>query len=143
MIIQNIRQIDRLVEELMNDNSAFVSLDMTDREYAFFKRRHTALGAVLSEDGPLDESRGAAFAREAALFETRFARRLLLHIGTNDPESLYLDQVARLLEQLHSVLPDAEIAWEIGSGGRESRSGILLFALIGLDRPSGNPAEIE
>lgn len=135
MIITDIERIDRLARDLLNDNSKFISMDMTDREYSFFKRFYAPLQAVLIDAEEFTPETIDAVTRETALAGGEHAARLLLHIDTHDTGALGFDQIAALLESLHHALKGVETEWEIGSrSGMES--GIRIFALIGQARSS-------
>lgn len=130
MIITDIAQIDRLAEELLNDNSEFKSLDPTNREYAFIKKHSDSLKAIKMNGDSFSESLVAAFHDELMRAAPEHMRTILLHIGTND--AIAFEQLDQLLETLHNDLEHVNLIWETAPNREEE--GIIIFAVIGYEK---------
>lgn len=127
MIITDIAQIDRLAEELLNDNSEFKSLDPTDREYAFIKKHSDCLKAVKMDGDDISESLVTAFLDELMQADPERMQTILLHIGTSS--EIAFEQLDHLLETLHNALERVNLIWETASN--REKDEITLFAVIG------------
>lgn len=127
MIISDIEQIDRLAEELLNDNFEFRSLDTTDREYAFIKKHSDSLKAIIIDDAGFSETFVAAFRSDLMQAVPEHMHTILLHIKVKEVPTM--EQISHLLETLHNELEHVNLIWETASNRKEE--GITLFAVIG------------
>lgn len=127
MIITDIEQIDLLAEKLLNDNSEYLSIDPTDREYAFIKEHSDSLKAIRMDGELVSEELAAAFRDELMQAGTQGMQTILLHVETDD--NILFEQLEQLLNTIHNGLEQVNLIWETAFDRPEK--GVTLFAIIG------------
>lgn len=131
MIITDINQIDRIVEDVLGSVRSSIAVDMKD--YAFIKEQSSSLKAVKVEIPEITEKTLMLFDEALADICNGQECNALLHISGHGDS--FTDMTIEQMQLLHSSLErniaeDASIIWGLG----EYESGqdrIMIFVIVG------------
>jgi len=131
MIITDIKQIDRLAEEVLTRSSAYVVVDMND--YATLKERSASLKAITLEAPELTAETASALGRDFTEADNGKVRNILLYIngkgGDAGIKTLTATQLQMLLNAIQSPAGTANIIWGLGDSETETDCITLLVIL--------------
>lgn len=131
MIITDINQIDRIVEDVLGSVRSSISVDMKD--YVFIKDQSSSLKATKVVIPKITEETLTAFDEALAEICNGQECNVLLHIsgcGEN-----FTDMTIEQMQMLHNSLEwniaeDASIIWGLGEY-ESGQDGIMILVIVG------------